>query len=247
MTCTIYVIKNTVNNKVYVGQTWCVPIKRFSLHLRDKSGSCLKLFRALNKYDRKNFNMIPLVYCERQDEADVLESFFIKLYNSIANGYNIREGGSGGKLSEETKKKISIGNKGKIVSEKTRKLLRVINTGKILSKEHCKKLSKVLLGNTRRRGKVASPETKQRMSIAHIGNQNRLGIPHSPEDRDKISKAVRLFVDAGRGRAKINYDIADQIKNDYLIIKSHRKLAKKYGVAKSTIGRVIRNEIWSKK
>jgi hypothetical protein len=40
------------------------------------------------------------------------------------DGYNLKEGGAGGKLSEETKRRIGDGNKGKIVSKETRQMNR---------------------------------------------------------------------------------------------------------------------------
>jgi hypothetical protein len=53
------------------------------------------------------FFIEALAYCETQTKADMSEIWFIKYFNSINNGYNIREGGSHGKMSEESKRKMS--------------------------------------------------------------------------------------------------------------------------------------------
>lgn len=197
----------------------------------------IKIINAFNKWGRENFYIQPLAYCENQNLADKTEDWFIKFFDSIKTGYNIRDGGSHGKASPETRKKLSISHLG----------LNTWSKGKKASSETKQKISNSLKGNSNRKGKKASRETRQNISVARIGNKNRLGISHSQEDRDKISKGVRAVIDAGGGNSKINYEIADVIRNDYLTIKSHRKLAKKYGLGKATIGRVLRNEIWIKK
>lgn len=48
--------------------------------------------------------------------------------------------------SEETRRKISIGNKGKIISEETRKKMSEARKGKILSEEHRRKISEANKG-----------------------------------------------------------------------------------------------------
>lgn len=108
--CTIYVIKNYLNNKVYVGQTWGSLSDRFNKHKLKNSG-CKKLLNAFQKYDYNNFYIEPIAFVLSQEDADKVEDIIIRYFDSINNGYNIREGGSKGKQSEETKAKISASNK----------------------------------------------------------------------------------------------------------------------------------------
>jgi len=73
----------------------------------------------------------------------------------------------GRKHSEETKKKISIGNLGKIVSKETREKMKgrkVWNKGKHLSEEHKQKIRIATYGNKRWLGKKHTEETKEKMS-----------------------------------------------------------------------------------
>ena len=89
----IYVIRNIINDKVYVGQA-VDPHKRFAGHLsevrqnRDNSA----IHGAMNKYGVENFYMEVLEgpisnYNER-------EKFWISFFNSVSpNGYNILAGG----------------------------------------------------------------------------------------------------------------------------------------------------------
>ena len=67
----------------------------------------------------------------------------------------------GWRLSNETKKKISLSQKGKIKSEEHRRKLSLAHKGKHLSPEHKKKISMI------RKGTKLSKETKKKMSLTH--------------------------------------------------------------------------------
>lgn len=111
--CTIYIITNIVNSKKYIGQTWKTIQKRWSQHCTNEK-HCIKLNRAIQKYGKDNFSIEIVDFAFTQPQADCIEISLILLYNSIKNGYNIRLGGSRGKHSEESKRKMSlsqIGNK----------------------------------------------------------------------------------------------------------------------------------------
>lgn len=129
-TCKIYVLTNTVNNKIYVGQTWYELSHRMGYNGKNYCNSTY-LYAAMQKYGADNFKYTLLAECSSQDEADKLEETYIVKYDSRNPdiGYNIKNGGVAGKHSEETKRKISIANTGKEVSEETRKKISEIHTG----------------------------------------------------------------------------------------------------------------------
>lgn len=114
--CSIYVIKNSVNDKVYVGQTWRTIERRFQTHLQNSTAShCVKLRRAVNKYGKENFRIELLTICHSQEMADYWEIFFIRKFSSIKRGYNILEFANsrkGTKHSAKTKKRMSTARKG---------------------------------------------------------------------------------------------------------------------------------------
>lgn len=90
--CSIYVIKNSVNNKVYVGQTWRSIERRFQVHIQNSTANhCVKLRRAILKYGVDKFVIELLTFCHSQKMADYLETLFIRKFDSIKNGYNILE------------------------------------------------------------------------------------------------------------------------------------------------------------
>lgn len=98
------------SGKIYIGQTWNSR-KRFNNY------NCLyckaqpKLYNSLKKYYPKNHvieMILELPENISQDIMDKYESFYIFLYKEEgAEMLNIREGGSRGKHSEETKRKMS--------------------------------------------------------------------------------------------------------------------------------------------
>lgn len=106
--CTIYILRNKVNDKIYIGQTWNVMEDRMGKDGGKYSNSAY-LYNAIQKHGVENFYYEMLAECTTQEEADKLESEYIIKYNSKNGeiGYNLKDGGRGGKHSEETKAKIS--------------------------------------------------------------------------------------------------------------------------------------------
>lgn len=111
--CTIYLLTNKTNGKVYVGQTWQTLSERAGTNGRGYV-ECTHLNNAIRKYGWDNFSSRKLTIVLSQVDANAAEDFFINLYNSRNPlfGYNVRGGGSTGQLSEETKKKLSELNSG---------------------------------------------------------------------------------------------------------------------------------------
>ncbi len=101
----IYKITNLKNNKCYIGQTVVGVEQRFAGH---KSGDSI-VARAIRKHGLENFKVETLEQLDCLEDLNNREIYWIAHFNStIPNGYNIRSGGmSGGKLSEQTKRKIS--------------------------------------------------------------------------------------------------------------------------------------------
>lgn len=115
----IYLITNTVNNKVYVGQSinlW-TRVNEGYLQKLDKNKSHNKhLQRAWDKYGKESFTFEVLEYVNF-NELNERETLWIQKYESFINnkGYNIiPQGGSnqGMIVSEATREKISNATKG---------------------------------------------------------------------------------------------------------------------------------------
>lgn len=125
----IYLLTNKVNNKIYIGQT--------TLDLKDRmqKGEGYKnspyLYYAIKKHGYQNFEYTILAICNTLEEANVLESKYIEGYNTRNQqiGYNLKEGGSNGKHSDESKIKIGAASAGRVVLEETRKKISAAHLG----------------------------------------------------------------------------------------------------------------------
>lgn len=91
MTGYIYIIRNTVNSCVYVGQTVQGIDKRYKQHVDNakNTDSRRKLYRAMRKIGIDKFYVEPLDKIEFSgNELTELEQYYIDKFNSIETGYN---------------------------------------------------------------------------------------------------------------------------------------------------------------
>jgi group I intron endonuclease len=115
----VYILTNKINGKQYVGQTTLTPDARWRLHIsaaRNGSEDCPIFYRAIRKYGQASFEMHFIALPEDSSQAllDRVEIRTIaKLSTMSPAGYNIREGGhGGGRMSEETRLKMSAAHQG---------------------------------------------------------------------------------------------------------------------------------------
>ena len=189
----LYLITNTANGKIYIGQASNFRTRwnqhKSSLNLNKHTNQHLQ--RAWSVYGESSFTFTPIIYCNDKNLMNEYEKDLIFLTNSIDDqvGYNIHSGGKSYAMSEETKRKISKANKGKQWTESQRDKL----TGHHLSDETKGKISKV------HKGKVVSEETRLKQSIALTGHivleetrekisKIKTGHSVTQETRDKISE-----------------------------------------------------------
>lgn len=92
MSCGIYKITNTINNKSYIGQS-CNIEERWKRHKYAKDNFAIHL--AIQKYGIVNFSFSILEECSKEQLNDK-EIYWIEYYNSIEDGYNMIPGGSNG-------------------------------------------------------------------------------------------------------------------------------------------------------
>ena len=145
----IYKVVNTVNGKIYIGQTTRNINLRINAH--NSSGFCLH--SAINKYGKENFIWSILEHCDSKEELDEMEFHYIKQYNSLApNGYNLTLGGDGVvglHHSDETKLKISRAKYGVSIpklSEEHKLKIGAANRGHRHSKESRIKMTESRVG-----------------------------------------------------------------------------------------------------
>ena len=170
--------------------------------------------RAIKKYGWENVKHEILFECISEEEVDDLEISLIQKYDcqiDNGNGYNIDFGGKHRIVSDHTRKKLSkalSGEKhpyyGKHRSEETKRRIALGNIGKTVSEESRMRMSKSQTWqkgeNNPRYGQHCTDETKQKISQALVGkytgeNSYWYGKHLSEETKRKISKS-------GTGRSK---------------------------------------------
>lgn len=159
----IYKIANTINNKIYIGQTIRTLKKRWNSHVCEKSG-CIALNNSIQKYGKENFTIEQIDSAETLEELNEKEVYWISFYNSTNKefGYNLRTGGSNHIVNDEVRQKMSNSHKGKKKSESHR-----LNIIKAVT------------------GRKYSEEARKAMSLSHVGHK------HTEERKQKISEKLK--------------------------------------------------------
>lgn len=145
------------SGKVYIGQSWNIEnriCKYKNLHCQGQP----KLFASLSKYGwgaHKFEIIVPLTEDVSQRDIDGLECLWISVYT--AAGFtllNLTEGGSNGKMSEETRKKMSE-----------------VRKGMKFSSTHVEKMRQRCMGNKYHFWKTHTVEAKNKVSVANTGRR----------------------------------------------------------------------------
>ena len=215
----IYSYKNKKNGKRYIGQT-INPEQRKSCHISDSKKVDTKFYRAVRKYGWDSFEYEVLIESASRQELDSLEVEFIKKFNSIENGYNVRSGGEHPNMSEETKKKIQKAlyfKNGELSEEEVIELrkayLKYESPTKIYEENYSERLHFNSFLNiwTGQKYKQVMPEVFE----------NRQGIRKYTESTVKEIRRIRE-------QEGLSYD----------------KIAKMFGIPKPTIADIIKYKTW---
>ena len=100
----IYLIKNIVNDKKYIGITCKSVHARWTGHVNHaKSGRGSALHAAIRKHGLDKFFVSELACCKNSNDACFMEKYFIKEFSSKGSGgYNMTDGGESSAGREKT-------------------------------------------------------------------------------------------------------------------------------------------------
>lgn len=100
----VYLIRNKINNKVYIGQTRRSITQRWWDHISQAFDPNKKHFyfhKAIDKYGKENFTIEEKYRAYSREELNEKEKYYIKIYRSTDSryGYNLTEGGEHGQVT----------------------------------------------------------------------------------------------------------------------------------------------------
>lgn len=191
----IYVIRNLVNCKVYIGQTKDLAQRKAGHLYAMRKDTNRPLYRSMRKHGIENFTFEVLEECA--DEAvNEREQHWVAHFDSFnpEKGYNLTNGGKQHfEHSVQTRQKISDVRRGQKLgprSDETKMKISRAHLGKRLSEEHRQKISMIKRGNTYSRGRKRSEETRRKISESQLLPDNpRRGSKRSEETRQKMREA----------------------------------------------------------
>lgn len=180
----IYKIINTVNNKVYIGQTTKTVEERFKMHLNAANSNAKKtlhLYSAMNLYGKDKFYAVEIDTAKNRKELNIKECYWINYYNSIKNGYNMIDGGNDENPmnSDIVKEKHDIKMRSREVRTKISETMSKLRTEQGFSEEH--------------KQKIKETRKKRKAERAALG----LGFYDHPENMASRSVAVYCILDSG--------------------------------------------------
>jgi group I intron endonuclease len=153
----IYKITNTVNDKIYIGQTITSLKSRWQSHV--SSAKCNKpwvICSAIRKYGEENFKIEQIDIAHSKVELDDLEIKYIK---DLTPHYNMCAGGGGlGSPSNEVRKKISDKLKGRIFTKERSEKQSIRQLGRVLSDETKLKIKDAQSGMSKSERKIKRDE-----------------------------------------------------------------------------------------
>lgn len=193
----IYCIENLVNHKKYIGQSINIE-RRWKGHkteLKNHRHFNYHLQQSWNKYGEDNFEFTVIEECIEED-LDAREIYWIIKYQCADKeyGYNLTDGGSKGRQTEETRIKMS---KARI--------------GMRFSSEHVEHIRQARLGAK------STEATKAKLREIHKNPPVGENAPNAKLTNEQAKKIIAMLLEGIRicdiaKATKISYDVIKAIK-----------------------------------
>jgi group I intron endonuclease len=177
----IYQIRNTANNRIYIGSSYDISsrIKAHKNALRRGDHRSVVLQRSWNKYGKEAFEFTTLILCDQQNLL-MYEQLLIDAYKPIFNMC-----------------KIAGSTIGVIPSEETRGKMKAVWASRGMTEAQARHLAEMSAANIGRKHAPLSDKRKAEISASLLGKT------HSAETRMKRSKAMSGILKTEEHKRKI--------------------------------------------
>jgi len=230
----IYKFTNSINGKIYIGQTKQKMKQRFNQHKYGKS----VFSKAIFKYGEKSFTCEILASVDTLIEANITEKYYISFFSSFGKGYNMTKGGNGtcgSSVSQSHKNKLSLLKKGVSRDPKTIKKASVT-----------RKLNNSGVGKNNgmyKKGYLISNEKNGRHKKNFKGNIKivkdniSLALKNSKKNKKGLNPASKIFFVVNKITKKITFipkgkllDFCENLNGSHLVLR--QSLTKKKYITK---------------
>jgi group I intron endonuclease len=166
----IYLIRNTVTGKVYVGSSVDIKARwiRHRAMLRGNRHHSSKLQNSWNKHGKNAFKFEVIEPVANVLHLTAIEQTFLDYHKAVECGYNIctcTNSVLGRKHTDKTRAKMSASRAGIVLSEESRAKISKTLTGHAISTDTREKISKTLTGRVVPKEECAKmSEAQQRMA-----------------------------------------------------------------------------------
>jgi group I intron endonuclease len=248
----IYIIKNEINNKFYIGSSVNIK-KRWRDHrwrLRNNKHHSPYFQNSWNAYGEESFTIEVLEECPVTDLLK-REQFYIDEYTPEYNVSKTAGNRLGCKHSDETKKKIGDKHKGKTLTDASKRKISETRKGKPI----CEATRRALLAANI--GRNHSEETKRKIGIANAGKPNaKKGTFLSEHTKEAIRKAntgkrhsddaKRKISEAKKGKTPMNKVFVSEVVEAEILRnkfdgKFLKDIADVVGLSVDVVRRVLRD------
>lgn len=224
----IYLLRNKINGKCYVGQTTKDVNERLRGHRNKatcKTPGRLPITLAIRKHGWSAFDKFVLETCDTVEALDAAERYWITHYDCLApQGYNLESGGGKAirEIHPETRRKLSEASRGRTMSEE----------------------AKLAIGNARR-GHVKTEEEREfrsrLMKERGVKPPSRAGSTNSDEQKAKYAKTM-----SGENchQAKLTWEKVREIRRLAAEGMTNTAIAKMFDIGNGTVGRIVRLLLW---
>lgn len=150
---TVYMIKNLITGKAYIGVTSGLYTLRWQQHnWNAKNNVKGHLYNAIRKYDTNTWIIGVIEDGIPSYLRSIKEITYIKMYNTFKEGYNLTLGGEGRLgyiMPEDIKRKIGVANKGNVPTiQQVQSFMKIAHLGRV-SRKHTDKSKALISLNSR--------------------------------------------------------------------------------------------------